>query len=131
MQTLNIEKLKESAIADLNEDIEEAQKKIAEEKQYIELIRNLDTTQTVTEKKWHELCETPIRYSDILKIFVRNMWSEADNIKITANSVRFGLYGFTVSIPTSRCMGIEIVSDPTFQYLRKEEPKFYQKSKQP
>ena len=123
-QTFDINQLKESAIADLNEDIEEAQKKIAEEKQYIELIRNLDTTQTVTEKKWHELCETPIRYSDILKIFVQNMWSEADNIKITANSVRFDLYGFTVAIPTSRCMGIEIAPDQTFQYLHKKEPEF-------
>ena len=114
MQTFDVEKIKENAIADMNEDIEDARKKIEEEQQYIELIRNLNATQTVTEKKWHELCETPIRYSDILKVFVRNMWPEADNIKITANSVRFDLYGFTVAIPTSRCMGIEIAADQTF-----------------
>ena len=113
----NSEYLKENAVAIL-------QSEIKKKREQIDLIKGIDVTQLISEKVWHELCETPIRNSDLLKIIVHTMWPNAEKIVLGANCVRFELYGFTVSIPTSRCMGVEIVPDLAFDYFGEKEPEF-------
>ena len=113
----NPEYLKENAVAIL-------QSEIKKKREQIDLIKGIDVRQPISEKVWHELCETPIRNSDLLKIIVHTMWPNAEKIVLGANCVRFELYSFTVSIPTSRCMGVEIVSDLTFDYFGEKEPAF-------
>lgn len=92
--------------------VEEAVKDLLEEKQEIEnrisLIQSIDWNKPVTEDVWHEICETPIRGTDLLKILVTNIFPEAEDIKIGANYVNFKLRGFDIQIPTSRCRGINI-----------------------
>ena len=92
--------------------VEEAVKDLLEEKQEIEnrisLIQSIDWNKPVTEDVWHEICETPIRGTDLLKILVTNIFPEAEEIKVGANYVNFKLRGFDIQIPTSRCRGINI-----------------------
>ena len=115
---INIKEIKDKTIEFLQEQIKEKE-------EYIKLIQNIDVNQIVTEKEWHKFCETPIRCSEILKIFVKNLWADAENIEVCANDTRFDLYGFKVSIPTSRCMGMEIVIDwEFFKYIREKKPEF-------
>ena len=113
----NSEYLKENAVAIL-------QSEIKKKREQIDLIKSIDVTKPINEKVWHELCETPIRNSDLLKIIVHTMWPDAVKIVLGANCVRFELYGFIVSIPTSRCMGVEIIPDLAFDYFDEKEPVF-------
>ena len=113
----NAEILKENAIAIM-------QSEIKKKREQIDLVRSVDMAKPTNEKVWHELCETPIRNSELLKVLVLNTWPDAGDIVPGANAVRFLLYGFGVVIPTTRCMGVEIVPDPIFKYFQEKEPVF-------
>ena len=114
---MNAEILKENAIAMM-------QSEIKKKRQQIEFIRTVDMTKPTTEKVWHELCETPIRNSELLKVLVLNTWPDAEDIILSPNCVRFVLYGYGIIIPTTRSMGVEIVPDPSFKYFREYKPIF-------
>ena len=92
--------------------VEEAVQELLEEKQEIEnrinLIQSIDWAKPVTEDVWHEICETPLRGTDLLKVLVTNIFPEAEDIRVGANYVNFKLRGFDVQIPTSRCRGINV-----------------------
>ena len=91
----------EEAIKDLQEDITEKQNQI-------ELIKNIDWNKPVNEETWHQICDTPLRTSDLLGILVKNIFSEVENINVGCNYVSFDLYGFRCALPTSRRNGVYI-----------------------
>lgn len=91
----------EEAIKDLQEDIMEKQNQI-------ELIKGIDWNKPLNEKIWHEICETPLRISDLLGVLVKNIFPNAEDISIGCNYVYFNLYGFKCALPTSRCNGTYI-----------------------
>lgn len=89
------------AIQDLEEQINETQKQI-------DFIKSIDFTKPVTESQWHKICETPLRYSNLLATLVKNTFPLAENILVHCNYVYFDLLGFKVQIPTSYCQGINV-----------------------
>lgn len=91
----------EEVIKDLQEDI-------AEKQNQIELIKNIDWNKPVNEETWHQICDTPLRTSDLLGVLVKNIFPEAANINVGCNYVYFDLYGFRCALPTSRCNGVYI-----------------------
>ena len=91
----------EEAIKDLQEDIMEKQNQI-------ELIKGIDWNEPLNEKIWHEICDTPLRTSDLLSVLVKNIFQNAEDIKVGCNYVSFKLYGFKCALPTSRCNGAYI-----------------------
>lgn len=54
----------EEAIKDLQEDINKKQSQI-------DLIKSIDWSKPVNEDIWHEICETPLRSSDLLSIYLK------------------------------------------------------------
>ena len=91
----------EEAIKDLEEDI-------SEKKNQIELIKSIDWSRPVNEKTWHEICETPLRSSDLLSVLLKNIFPDAEEINVHCNYVYFKLHGFKCGLPTSRCNGTYI-----------------------
>lgn len=101
-------------------EIEEDERELAERKA---LILSLKEDDVPDEDKWHEICETPLRYSKLLATFVRNMFPEAEDVSVSANCVRFTLKGFGIELPTSRIRGIN--ADLSWYEKDRGEPKFY------
>lgn len=95
----------------INEALQELQEEINEKQNQISLIKNIDWSKPVDEEVWHEICETPLRSSDLLETIVKNIFPEAENIKVGCNYVYFKLYGFDCGLPTSRCYGVYIKTD--------------------
>lgn len=91
----------EEAIVDIDTSIKELEERKL-------LLLNLDTEEILTEDKWHEICETPLRSSNILAKFVLNIFPEATLIKVGCNYVTFELYDIKCYLPTSLCRGIEV-----------------------
>lgn len=100
------------AVQDLKEQISEIQKQI-------DFIQSIDFTKPVTENQWHKICETPLRYSNLLADLVKNTFPLAENVLVGCNYVFFDLLGFKVQIPTSRCQGINVDTS----WYRKDEGK--------
>lgn len=92
----------------INEAIEEIKEDIETLKLQIQLLENLDLSKSVDEDIWHNICETPLRSSDILGVLVKNIFPLAENIIVHCNYVYFDMLGFKVQIPTSRCRGINV-----------------------
>ena len=46
-----------------------------------ELIKNIDFSKPINEEKWHEICKTPLRSSDILCVIIRNIFPQAKKYK--------------------------------------------------
>lgn len=105
---------KNEAIAKLELDIKEKQSQI-------DLIKSIDFESRVDEDKWHMICETPLRNSDLLIEFVKSIFKNAIDVSVGCNYVKFNLYGFKCAIPTSRCNGIEV--DTTWYEKDRSEPK--------
>lgn len=99
----------------MNQEIEKAIKELREEikekENYIHTIQKVNWEKPITEKEWHTICETPLRYSPLLGVMLKNIFPEAKEIKVDCNYVFFALYGFQCVIPTSRCKGIEVRTD--------------------
>lgn len=90
-----------SAIIKVNDEINELQEK----KKIMQLF---DFSKPVNEKKWEELCSTPLRESDALKTVVKSTFSEAENIVVSTACVFFDLDGYKIQIPTVGMPRIEI-----------------------
>lgn len=93
---------------DVGETIQDLQEDIAEKQKQVELIKSIDWDKPVNEKIWHEICDTPLRTSDLLGVLVKNIFPNAEDISIGYNYVYFNLYGFKCALPTSRCNGTYI-----------------------
>lgn len=106
----------------VNEAIEEIKDDIETLKLQVQLLENLDLSKSVDEDTWHEICETPLRSSDILGILVKNIFPLAENIIVHCNYVYFDMLDFKVQIPTSRCRGINV--DLSW-YHNYSEPELY------
>ncbi len=95
----------------INEALQELQKEINEKQNQMNLIKNIDWNKSVKEEVWHEICETPLRSSDLLGVMVKNIFPDAENINVNCNYVYFSLDGFECRLPTSRCNGVYIKTD--------------------
>lgn len=93
---------------DVGEAIQDLQEDIAEKQKQVELIKSIDWDKPVNEKIWHEICDTPLRTSDLLGVLVKNIFPNAKNINVRCNYAYFDLYGFKCALPTSRCNGAYI-----------------------
>lgn len=96
-----VEEYRNDAIREINEQISELQAQV-------NLINSFDFSKPVDEDTWHQLCETPLRYSDLLAKLVKNIFPLAENILVHCNYVYFDMMGFKVQIPTSRRQGINV-----------------------
>lgn len=94
----------QEAITELREDISEMNERIA-------LLEKLDISKPVDEKKWHEICETPLRSSEEMCCIAKNIFPNATDLKTGPNAVYFNLYGIKCALPTSRAYGIEVLLD--------------------
>lgn len=104
--TVNLEFV--NNIKEVSEAIEELNLEIASANEKISLIESIDISKPVTEEQWHNICETPLRYSNLLAVLVKNTFPLAENILVHCNYVYFDMLGFKVQIPTSRCQGINV-----------------------
>ena len=66
----------------VEESIKDLQEDIAEKQNQIELIKNIDWNSPVNEETWHQICDTPLRISDLLGVLVKNIFPEAENINV-------------------------------------------------
>lgn len=103
---------------DIQEVLETLQSDITEKENQINLIKNIDWTKSVTEKEWHQICETLLRTSDLLCNLLKNTFPNATDIKLEMNYVNFNLYGFRCQLPTSRYE--EILVDMSWNKKLKE-----------
>ena len=106
-----------NAICSIDEEIAELNKRK-------ELLQKIDLTKPIDEDLWHELCETELRYSDVLCDIIRIIFPNAENINRSCNYVFFEIKNFKISIPISRCRGIN-VDTSWYQYSKKPKYIYY------
>lgn len=85
----------------------------------IEKVKNLEI-KPVTQDEWLKLCETPIRYSNIILELAKETFPNGVNFKRTPNEVKFELYGFEVLIPTHQSKVVKIDTHWYSKYYNKE-----------
>ena len=119
--TNEIKKEVEKSLAILGEEISEKQEQI-------ELIKSIDFSKPIDEETWHKICETPLRSSDILAVLVKNTFPLATNIVVHCNYVYFEISGFSIQIPTSRAMGINVSLDWYERNMRKPTAIYHNES---
>lgn len=83
----------------------------------IDMLKALDISKPLTEEEWHQICETPLRGSELMATFVRNIFPDATDIVVHCNYVYFNLLGFRIQIPTYQACGINV---DTSWYIRCE-----------
>lgn len=93
---------------DIAEAIESLAEEILECKEQIEVVKNIDFNAPVDEDTWHEICLTPLRTSDLMGKLLKNIFPNAEDIKVGSNYVVFTLYGFKCFLPTSDYYQIEV-----------------------
>lgn len=93
---------------DIAEAIESLAEEILECKEQIEVVKNIDFNAPVDEDTWHEICLTPLRTSDLMGKLLKNIFPNAEDIKVGSNYVVFTLYGFKCFLPTSDYYNIEV-----------------------
>lgn len=68
---------------ELQSAIDIIQEKISEKQKQISLLENMDWTKPVTEKIWRQICDTPLRSSDVLlHVLVKNTFPGAEEISV-------------------------------------------------
>ena len=112
----DVQTMVSEAIQEMEEDQKELQQKI-------KYVKDFDFSVPVTEEQWHQICETPLRWTDVMAHLVKNRFPNAEHIKVTANDVVFDLEGFSVRIPTSRTPGINV--DTSWYYKKLTEPEIH------
>lgn len=107
---------------DIQDVLETLQSDITEKENQINLIKTIDWTKSVTEKEWHQICETLLRTSDLLCNLLKNTFPNATDIQLGMNHVDFNLYGFKCKLPTSRYEEIRVdmswnknIKEPTLE----------------
>ena len=96
---------------DVIDAIQENEEEINKLKSQNAFMQTIDFSKPVDEETWHEICETPLRTSQLLGILVKNTFPEAEDIVVHCNYVYFTLLGFKVQIPTYRSQGINVDAD--------------------
>lgn len=100
------------AIEEINQDIIENRNKIKHIKSFNTKLEKLKSGKgTITEEEYHYLCETPLRYTDILGKSLIYVIPGLEYKKRHANFFVYTLDGYNISIPNSRQLGIDIYLD--------------------
>ena len=94
--------------SEIERTTKEMKRQVRELEERIKFLETLEEDSVLDEDGWHVVCETPLRASQKLAVFVQNMFPKAENVTVSPNYVLFSLSGFSVRIPTSRARGIEI-----------------------
>lgn len=93
---------------DIAEAIESLEEQITEYKKQIEAVKTINFNASVDEDTWHKICFTPLRTSDLMGKLLKNIFPDAEDIKVGSNYVFFTLYGFKCFLPTSDYYQIEV-----------------------
>ena len=93
---------------DITEAIKSLEEQISEYKEQIEVVKNTDFNAPVDEDTWHKICFTSLRTSDLMGRLLKNIFPDAEDIKVDSNYVIFTLYGFKCYLPTSDYYNIEV-----------------------
>lgn len=93
---------------DIVEAIESLKEQISEYKEQIEVVKNTDFNAPIDEDTWHKICFTSLRTSDLMGRLLKNIFPDAEDIKVDCNYVMFTLYGFKCFLPTSDYYNIEV-----------------------
>lgn len=93
---------------DVIDAIQENEEEINKLKNQNAFMQTIDFSKSVNEETWHEICETPLRTSQLLGTLVKNTFPEAEDVVVHCNYVYFTLFGFKIQIPTYRSQGINI-----------------------
>lgn len=93
---------------DIEEAIESLEEEILECKEQISVVKTIDINAPVDEDTWHKICFTPLRTSDLMGKLLKNIFPDAEDIKVGSNYVVFTLYGFKCYLPTSDYYNIEV-----------------------
>ena len=95
----------------MSKDILEAIKELESNKdiisKQIDMLNNLEL-KSVNEEEWRRICETPLRYKDVILEIAKATFPNGTDFIRTPNNVKFKIMDFEVLIPTSRNYGIEI-----------------------
>lgn len=95
-------------VKEIKDSIFELEQGIREKQELIEMLRNLNIEEKLSEEDWHTVCESPLRSSRILVKLLTNIFPEATDVRLGGNFVYFTLYGIKCGLPTSRHTGIMI-----------------------
>lgn len=90
-----------NAVSDIDEEISELQQQRKE-------ILSINESTICTDKEFQHICRTQLRSSNILAIFVKNIFPDAIDIKVGPNWIRFTLDTFKCYIPTYDDYGIYV-----------------------
>lgn len=93
----------------IKETIDKLELDIKEKQEQVSLIQSLDLI-NINEEMWHKVCETPLNLEgkEIFLILLKNIFPNAENIKVDCSYVYFNLYGFECKLPTFRSNTISI-----------------------
>lgn len=105
--------------------IERMQEEMKEKENLIATLKSINLNEPITEKKWHEICRTPLRTKKIMEYLAACIFPEATDFRVYANGVKMDLYGFKCDIATTYAESIDV--DMIWQYIAyqpKEEYKY-------
>ena len=95
----------------VEEAIETIEQEIKIKEDMIKTIRSINWDKPVSEKKWHKICDTPLRKNQLLILLVKNTFPASENFYFDPDFIIFNLYGFTVWLPTYHENSIGVVMD--------------------
>lgn len=95
----------------IEEAIENIEQEIKIKEDMIRTIRSVNWDKPVSEKKWHNICDTPLRKNQLLMLLVKNTFPASENFYLDSDFIIFNLYGFTVWLPTYHENSIGVVMD--------------------
>lgn len=110
---------------DIKESIEILENEIADKQKFLELLKSLNFDEVLTEEEWHQICKTPLRPTKFMGDLLKNIFPEAEDIKVGANYVYFYLKGFKCLLPTADYRGIYV---DTSWYTKVKEVKEFKVS---
>lgn len=88
-----------NAVSDIDNEISDLQQQRKE-------ILSINESTIFTDKEFQHICRTQLRSSNILSIFIKNIFPDAVDIKVGPNWIRFTLDTFKCYIPTYDDYGV-------------------------
>lgn len=113
-----------NTITNLENIIENLEIEISEKQEYMNLIKNLNLSESITEEVWQKICSTSLRKNkEVMKTLAESTFPKAKDIVVGGNYVKFLLHDFSCYIPTDHYDGIEVY---TGWYMKYEPKSFYE-----
>lgn len=100
--------MEEKILQDIAEAKSCLKKEIEEKEELLRFIETLDLSKPVNREEWVKICSTALKKSSILAVYVKNIFPEAESIKILYNKVQFTMYGIDCFLPTWDSVAAEV-----------------------